>query len=128
MNRVVCVEGKKILVVDDNPDTCFLICDLLRDHHYQCVSAETPVEGLRMARQEKPDLILLDMILPGMSGFGFIREISRHKRLKKIPIIVLTVVNDDEVAAQMVDLGAAAYLRKVCRDQELLSTVAAHIA
>ena len=81
-----------------------------------------------MALKERPDLILLDMILPGMSGFGFIREMARHPDLKEIPVVVLTVVNDEEVAEQMVDLGAVAYLRKVCQDQKLLATVAAHVA
>lgn len=119
---------KKILVVDDNPDTCLLICELLREHDYQCLSAETPTAGLDAAAKEQPDLILLDMLLPGMSGFGFIRELNRNKRLKGIPVVILTVVNDEEVEEAMEDLGAVAYLRKVCQDQELLATVAAHVA
>ena len=125
---LIAMAKKKVLVVDDNHDTLFLVCEILRENDYECLTADTPQEGLRIAERDCPNLILLDLMLPGMSGFGFIREKNRNKKLKDIPVVILSVINDDEVEGALADLGAVAYVRKVCNHQELLTSVAANVA
>lgn len=114
---------KKVLIIDDNPDTLQVVGDLLEDHHYECHTVSSSSEGMTTAATWKPDLILLDLMMPGMSGFGFLRKIKGMPELSKIPIIVLTSLGDQEVAHEALDLGAKGFLRKACPPKEILTMV-----
>jgi CheY-like chemotaxis protein len=82
--------NKKILVIDDDADDRSLMKMRLETHHYDVVLAENGAEGLIKAESEKPDLIIVDVMMPEMDGYTFVREIKTIESLKEIPIIVLT--------------------------------------
>jgi CheY-like chemotaxis protein len=83
---------KKILVIDDEPDVVKYLEVLLKDNDYVTVSASNGNEGLERARQEKPDLICLDITMPEKSGIRFYRELKEDPALASIPVAVVTAV------------------------------------
>lgn len=119
MEKVV----KKVLIIEDDPDTAKLVTDTLEEHGFICVGARTAMSGLRKVRTQEPDLILLDLMLPKMSGFGFMRLLQRQMGPRKIPVVVLSSLNDWNVTQETFDLGVVGYLGKGCIGRELVSTV-----
>jgi len=117
---------KRVLVVDDDPDILTLLKETLEANHFDCDTAISPQEGLDKAEVFKPHLILLDLMLPGMSGFGFMRELKKHKELAATPIVVLTALSDQEIAEESLSLGAKGYLSKACNAKELVTMVQAY--
>ena len=82
--------GKKVLVVDDDPDIRMLNKSIVEECGYTPIEAENGEEGLKMAKKENPDLIILDVLMPKQSGVRLYRELVTHKSLKDIPIILLS--------------------------------------
>jgi len=82
--------GKKVLVVDDDPDVRLFSVTVLEEHGYIPLEAADGVEGLKMIREEKPDLVILDIMMPRQSGIRLYRELKTDKSLKNIHVIVLS--------------------------------------
>jgi len=82
--------GKKVLVVDDDPDIRILNKSIVEESGYTPIEAENGEEGLKMAKKENPDLIILDVLMPKQSGVRLYRELVTDKSLKDIPIILLS--------------------------------------
>lgn len=80
----------KILVVDDEPDSVSFLESVLEENGYDYVSANDGAEGLNLARQEKPILILLDLIMPEKGGIMMFRELKADPEMRKIPVIVVS--------------------------------------
>ena len=85
---------KTILVIDDDLEVIGLIRNRLEANHYRVLTANDGVAGFALARENKPDLIVLDVVMPNMDGYTFVQEIKRNEDLKKIPIIVITAKTD----------------------------------
>jgi len=85
---------KKILVIDDDPTITKLLSSRLETYTYDVVTAADGVEGLEKFRQEKPDLIILDIVMPRLDGYNFVLEFKKIADLKATPIIILTVKED----------------------------------
>ncbi len=85
-------ETKKILIVDDEPDVVSYLEMLLRDNGYETVSASNGREGIEVARQERPDLVTLDVSMPEASGTRFYRDIRSDSDLASIPVVIVTAV------------------------------------
>ncbi|MBL7685320.1 MAG: response regulator [Deltaproteobacteria bacterium] len=117
---------KTILVIDDDPDTIALVESALSDS-FDCETAYTASDGLQKAITLKPDLILLDLMLPEMSGFGVMRNLRRKLGRHGIPVVVLTSLVDEEIADEAMGLGAVGYLSKACKAKELISMVQEYI-
>ena len=81
---------KRILIVDDEPDAISYISSVLEDNGYDYLSAENGEEGLELAKKEKPDMILLDLIMPEKSGMLMFQELKRDPELGKIPVVVVS--------------------------------------
>jgi CheY-like chemotaxis protein len=81
---------KKILVVDDEPDTISFLTSILEEHGYDHISACDGVEGLELAQNEKPDLILLDLIMPEKGGIIMFQELRKDPDLSNIPVIIVS--------------------------------------
>ncbi len=79
---------KKILIIDDEPDAIEYLKAILEGTEYQALTAANGEQGLERAQCEPPDLILLDLMMPGGSGTRFLNEIKRHETLRRIPIVV----------------------------------------
>lgn len=88
--------SKTILVIDDDLEVVTLIRNRLEGQHYNVLTASDGVSGFTLAREHKPDLIVLDIVMPHMDGYTFVQEIKRLDELKKVPIIVITAKADME--------------------------------
>ena len=86
--------AKKILIVDDEPDFATFLSVLLEENGYESVSARDGVEGLKVLRKEKPDLVLLDLMMPKKSGITMFQELRKDPNLSNIPVIVVTGVSE----------------------------------
>ncbi|MEW6364011.1 MAG: response regulator [Acidobacteriota bacterium] len=82
----------KILVIDDEPDILSFLTVLLEDSQYGVVSADNAADGLALARREVPDLVCLDIMMPGRSGISLYRTIKRDQLLGSIPIVIISAV------------------------------------
>jgi DNA-binding response OmpR family regulator len=114
--------SKTIMVVDDEKRLVALVESYLTQEGYRVVSAHNGREALPIASREKPDLIILDIMMPEMDGYGFMRE---HRREQDTPIILLTARVDDEERVIGLELGADDYITKPFRPRELVARVRA---
>lgn len=112
-----------ILLVEDNQDVAFYIGDLLKDR-YRLLYAREGKEGLEKAIEYMPDLILTDLMMPGMNGFDLCREIRNSIVLNHIPIIIITAKSEDMDRVQGIEAGADAYLLKPFNTDELYVRIA----
>ncbi len=114
---------KKILVIDDFPDNVFLLQDKLEREGFEIIKAYDGEMGIQKAIEEKPDLILLDLIMPGMSGFDVCRTLSAREETKLIPIILLTALTDVDNLKSGLQAGAFDYVRKPFNKTELVARI-----
>ncbi len=105
-------EKKKILMIEDDSFLRRLYRDRFEKEGFLFVEATNGEEGLNKIRQEKPDLILLNILIPIKGGFDLLREIEEEPELKKIPVIVLTNLGHDEDIREGESYGVAHYLIK----------------
>ena len=103
---------KKILFIEDESVLQKAFGDVLQQKGYKILSALDGEIGLRMARSEKPDLILLDLILPRLHGFEILKKLKEDPETKEIPVIVLTNLEKMEDINKAIELGATTYLVK----------------
>jgi len=103
---------KKILFIEDESALQKTLGEALKNEGYQMISALDGEKGLQLAKQEKPDLILLDLILPKMDGFEVLKELKKDPSLKEIPVIVFTNLERMEDVGKALELGAKTYLVK----------------
>ena len=120
--------GYKILLIDDHATVRSLIETMLALRGYQVLHALDGSSGLQIANQERPDLILLDVMMPGLDGFEVCRRLKADPVTAAIPVIFLSAHDDHRSAAQGIDCGGIAYLRKPFRAQEVLGLLQAHLA
>lgn len=121
------MQKDKILIIDDNKSSLQSLSRILIHRGYQCFSACSATEGLKEAVSIHPQIILLDMDMPGMSGFGFLNEIRKHPVLSDVPIVVLSGEKDQEVVREAMDRGAKRYLVKGCTTESLLTTITSFV-
>lgn len=103
---------KTILIVEDNPGNRMLIADLLTSNGYRLIEARDGEEGIALARQERPDLILMDLSLPRLDGWEATRRLKADAALKSIPVVALTahaMIGDE---AKALDAGCDGYIPK----------------
>jgi len=103
---------KKILFVEDEANLQKTFVDVLGTEGYQVVSALDGEIGLRLAETQKPDLILLDLILPRVHGLEVLKKLKENPLTQKIPVIILTNVEEVQEIEKALELGATTYLVK----------------
>ncbi|NEQ45527.1 MAG: response regulator [Leptolyngbya sp. SIOISBB] len=113
----------QILVVDDNHDLRAYISNVLQRQGYQVRTAHNGEAALAMLETFAPNLVLTDLMMPGMSGLELLQQIRQDDRLNSIPVVLLTAKVDDETRIEGVEQGADAYLGKPFNDRELLAEV-----
>ena len=118
-------QAKRILVVDDDRDTVTWLLEALKAYGFQARGAYDGAEALRIAREESPDLILLDLKMPGMDGYEFIRRLRSEESTRHIPIIVVTAspVDKEKDRVKMLGMGAKQFLTKPFSAEALVAEI-----
>lgn len=117
----------KILIVDDEFAIRQMVCLALTQAHFHCLEAADTIEAQSKILAEKPDLILLDWMLPGQSGVEYARRLRREKMTQNIPVIMLTARAEEEDKIKGLDSGADDYITKPFSTRELLSRIRANL-
>jgi len=119
---------KKILVIEDEPEMRRNITALLRYKEYEPIAAENGRLGVEMARREKPDLILCDVMMPELDGYGVLRALQADARLALIPFIFLTAKGEKHDLRSGMNLGADDYLTKPVANNDLVQAIEARLS
>ena len=106
------MDKKKILVIEDEAMLQRALSEFLIDENFEVVSAMDGEEGISFAKAKKPDLILLDIVLPKKDGYQVLEEIKNDEKTKKIPVILLTNLESAEDIERAFNAGATTYLVK----------------
>jgi two-component system phosphate regulon response regulator PhoB len=118
-------DGERILVVDDEPDIVALVVYHLAKAKYKVSSATSGSDALALAKRERPALIVLDLMLPGMSGFDVLDQLRADPDTASIAVLMLTARKDEPDRIRGLELGADDYLTKPFSPQELVLRVGA---
>lgn len=114
---------KKILVIDDTELTVNLIKEILTDAGYDVIVANDGVKGLQMVREEKPDLVILDVVMPGLDGFEVCKILREDESNNLMPILMLTSQDNEDDKLTGLELGVDDYIIKPFNHRELTSRV-----
>lgn len=114
---------KRILIVDDEEIIRNMLKVNLERKEFECLVAENGRDAIRIAKENKPNLIILDLILPKLSGEEVCKEIRSDEETKNIPIIILTAKDTYANKTAGIDIGANYYLTKPCTIEQLLDKI-----
>src|SRR6266508_17266 len=118
---------KKILVIEDEPEMRRNITTLLRYYDYEPIAAENGRVAVEMARREKPDLILCDVMMPELDGYGVLHALQSDASLARIPFIFLTAKGEKDDLRSGMNLGADDYLTKPVANNDLVEAIEARL-
>ena len=118
---------RKILVIEDEPEMRRNITALLRFHEYEPIEAENGRKGVELARREKPDLILCDVMMPELDGYGVLETLQQDAVLALIPFVFLTAKGDKDDLRSGMNLGADDYLTKPVANADLVQAIEARL-
>ena len=118
------VPSRKILIVDDSATERFFLADLLSRRGYTVVTAESGAEALDKVRQEKPSLVVMDVVMPGTSGYQATRAMARDPSTQDIPVILCTGKTAESDRIWGLRQGAREYVTKPVDPDELLAKIA----
>lgn len=113
----------RILVVDDDQEICHILNVVLKDEGFTVLEAHGPGDGLNLAKEKNPCLVLLDITLPVMSGFEVLRKLRRRPQTERIPVLMLTAANDMYNVDLAFKLGATDYVTKPIEFDRLLAKI-----
>ncbi|RTL33897.1 MAG: response regulator [Burkholderiales bacterium] len=116
---------QKILLVDDSKTELHVLSELLTKKGYQVRTAENGEEAMRRLQEEKPDLILMDVVMPGQNGFQLTRAITRDPVFASVPVIICTSKNQETDRVWGMRQGARDYVVKPVNPDELLTKIKA---
>ena len=119
------VGRKKILIVDDEPAILIVSRRRLEANGYEVITAESGKEGIEKAVTCEPDLILLDIIMPGLDGYEVCKRLKSSEKTREIPVIIFTASSpQDDSGEKAIEFGAVGYLTKPFESDDLLSIIA----
>ena len=116
---------KKILIVDDSPTERHVLNDMLTKAGYEVVASDNGEDAILKAKTAKPDVILMDIVMPGLNGFQATRAISRDPQTRSVPIIICTSKSQETDKIWGMRQGARDYIVKPIRRDELIAKIVA---
>jgi DNA-binding NtrC family response regulator len=121
------MKAERILIVDDTPANVALLSDALEPHGYEILTATNGEAGLKIAARARPDLVLLDVVMPGMDGFAVCSALKAAEETRAVPVIFLTAKHDTASVVRGFRTGAVDYVYKPFQAEEIVSRVATHL-
>jgi len=118
---------KKVLIVDDEPDAVEFLKRGLERNSFEAISAANGEEGFKKALAEKPDLIILDLVMPNKDGFTILEELKANHATRQMPVIVLSARPESTSIFKGQDYGAIDYIIKPCDFQTILGYIKRYI-
>lgn len=113
----------RILIVDDSPTEVRKISSILEKHKHDVITADNGADGVAVARKQQPDLVLMDVVMPGLNGFQATRQLSRSEETANIPVVIVTTKDQETDRVWGTRQGARGYLVKPVDENELLRTI-----
>ena len=113
----------RILIIDDSPTETFRFKEILTKHGYEVLEATNGADGVTMAQAELPDLVLMDVVMPGMNGFQATRQISKGTETSHIPVVIVTTKDQETDRVWGKRQGASDYLTKPIDEQQLIDVI-----
>jgi CheY-like chemotaxis protein len=113
----------KLLLVEDNPVVQRLYDVAFTIENLEVITANDGQEALKLARSERPDVIIMDIMMPKMNGLEALQVLKSHKQTKAIPVIILTAFEEETLVQQALQLGAAHYLLKGATEPDEIATI-----
>jgi len=113
----------RVLIVDDSPTEVHVLRTILEGSGHQVTSADNAEEGIGLARSDKPDLILMDVVMPGMNGFQATRALTKDEETSSIPIIIVTTKDQETDRVWGLRQGAKDYISKPVVAEELIGKI-----
>ncbi|MEJ2131557.1 MAG: twitching motility response regulator PilH [Gammaproteobacteria bacterium] len=113
----------RILVVDDSPTQTSLFVKFLEKHGHEVLTAASGDAGVALATQVQPDVVLMDVVMPGLNGFQATRQLTRSSRTRHIPVIIVTAKDQEADKIWGARQGAKSYLTKPVSEKTLLDAV-----
>jgi len=118
---------KKILLIEDNIEVRENTAEILELAGYEMLTAEDGKEGVRVAKSQLPDLVICDIMMPGLDGYGVLHILSRNAAISLIPFVFLTAKADKPDIRKVMNLGADDYITKPFEETELLDAIESRI-
>lgn len=112
-----------ILIADDSPTEIFVVKKMLEKHNHQVITAEDGVQAVDITLSKKPDLIIMDVVMPNLNGFQATRRLSKDPATQDIPIIIVSSKNQETDKLWGFRQGAKGYLCKPVNEDELLTEI-----
>jgi len=113
----------RILIVDDSPTEIYKLSAMLEKNGFSVLTAENGEDGVAFAKQEQPDLVLMDVVMPGLNGFQATRQLTRDAETSHIPVIIVTTKNQETDKLWGERQGAKGYLTKPVDESTLINTI-----
>ena len=114
----------KVLIVDDSPTETYKLTGMLEKNGHSVITASNGEEGVATAKKQVPDLVLMDIVMPGLNGFQATRQLSKAQETSHIPVIIVTTKDQETDRVWGMRQGAKAYLTKPIDEKELIKTIA----
>jgi len=113
----------RVLIVDDSPTETYKFKEILEKHGFDIITADNGADGVAVARQEKPDVVLMDVVMPGLNGFQATRQLSKGPDTQHIPVIIVTTKDQETDKVWGRRQGASDYLTKPVDETVLIATI-----
>ncbi|MDX1504086.1 MAG: response regulator [Spongiibacter sp.] len=115
----------RVLIVDDSPTEILKITQILHKRGYEVITAASGEEGVEMVKTEMPDVVLMDIVMPGLNGFQATRQLSRDPQTSGVPVIIVTTKSQDTDRLWGQRQGAKGYITKPVDGRVLIKTIEA---
>lgn len=112
-----------VLIVDDSPTETFALTEILKRNGFEVINAQNADEGLSLARDRHPDLVLMDVVMPGLNGFQATRQLARDPDTASIPVVMVSTKSQETDRVWAMRQGARGYLTKPIDERLLLQTI-----